>query len=74
MADTDTTPATTTFAERVEAEKAELDAKIEKLNAFLASDAVDKVPLPERERLANQAVAMEEYSDVLHERIRNDFR
>ena len=64
----------TTFAQRVEAEKAALDEKIEKLNAFLAGDTVTSLSPNEHLRLAEQRQAMEQYSDVLHERIRNEFK
>jgi len=58
----------------IEDEKAALDEKIEKLNAFMAGDAFHTLPENEKIRLIEQGNAMEEYSDVLHERIRNEFK
>lgn len=55
--------------ERVVAEKAELDTKLEKLRAFVNSRAFESVAIAERERLQTQVFAMEAYSAVLGERI-----
>lgn len=55
--------------ERVIAEKAELDARLKKLRAFIASDAFESLPIEEAQRLARQASIMLNYSAVLGERI-----
>jgi hypothetical protein len=57
------------FQERVISEKAELDARINKLFQFLA----DQTPVSreEQDRLSKQLRIMDEYSAVLNERILN---
>lgn len=57
--------------QRVVDEKTELDSKIEKLNAFINSEAIKKVDEQEQFRLGAQSVAMQRYSDILAERIAN---
>lgn len=56
--------------QRVVDEKAELDAKREKLGAFKNTDAFAALPWQEQERLNTQAHVMTMYSAVLGERIR----
>ena len=58
------------YQQRVVREKEELDAKIENLVAFIASDRFfDTVTDEEQKRLRRQEVLMELYSEVLAERI-----
>jgi hypothetical protein len=57
------------FQERVVAEKADLDKKLEALRKFQTSEAFWELPLSERRRLGEQAVAMGTYSTILEERI-----
>lgn len=57
--------------QRVIDEKAELDAKIEKLNTFISSEMIKKVEEQEQFRLGAQSVAMQRYSEILGERIAN---
>ena len=54
---------------RVVDEKEELDAKREKLGAFIGSDKFESLDDEEKERLHHQAWHMEQYSDTLGERI-----
>lgn len=54
---------------RVIEEKAELDAKREKLGAFKNTDAFARLPWQEQERMNTQAHLMTMYSAVLGERI-----
>jgi hypothetical protein len=68
------TPAPTTYQDRVRTEKAELDAKIEKLQAFVDGDvfknmSTDVEGADERGRLKSQLNFMRGYSDILGERI-----
>jgi len=55
--------------ERVVAEKSELDAKIEKLDAFRHGDIYHTLSVAERDRLTRQYAHMKDYSNVLGERI-----
>jgi hypothetical protein len=55
--------------ERVVAEKAELDEKHAKLIAFGQSEQFASVDPAEQERLKRQSKIMDEYSQVLGERI-----
>lgn len=55
--------------QRVVAEKAELDAKFKKLNAFYSTPFFHSLPAPEQSRLLRQGVAMRQYSEILTERI-----
>jgi len=55
--------------ERVVAEKAELDEKLEKLNAFGKGEIFPTLPAEEQERLIRQSKIMDQYSVVLGERI-----
>lgn len=57
------------YQQRVVDEKAELDAKREKLGAFKNTDAFAALPWQEQERLNTQAHIMTMYSAVLGERI-----
>lgn len=62
-------PASTTFQERVIAEKADLDAKLERLVAFRPTDAFIKLDPEMQELLQAQIAAMTDYSNVLTERV-----
>lgn len=55
--------------QRVVDEKAELDAKIEKLTAFARTPIFAGLDSAERDRLSRQAAAMTSYSCILHDRI-----
>lgn len=55
--------------ERVVTEKKELDEKREKLTAFTFTDTFKALPKEEQERLNRQHGIMEQYSNVLGERI-----
>lgn len=55
--------------QRVIEEKAELDARLEKLIPFMSSDTCHNLPFDERGRLKRQAEVMEMYSGILGARI-----
>lgn len=55
--------------QRVVAEKAELDDKLAKLNAFGRTPLFASLPADEQGRLNRQHLLMEQYSAVLGERI-----
>lgn len=55
--------------QRVVEERQELEAKLEKLRAFIPTDTCMSLPFDERNRLARQLIIMTEYSEVLAERI-----
>ena len=57
------------YQERVVAEKKELDEKIAKLKAFIAGDTFKTVHVYEQDRLHEQRQCMEEYSEILQNRI-----
>lgn len=55
--------------QRLVEEKAELDAKLENLNAFGRGELFASLPSAEQERLNRQSEIMDQYSVVLGERI-----
>ena len=55
--------------ERVVTEKTELDAKLEKLTTFIESATFKDVPYGERFLLKRQKDVMQQYSEVLKDRI-----
>ncbi len=55
--------------QRVLDEKAELDDRSTKLQAFFSNPIFSGLPADEQDRLQKQAVAMQAYSEVLGERI-----
>lgn len=55
--------------QRVIDEKTELDDKISRLKPFFTSAIFAGLPQPERERMCRQLPLMEQYSEVLGERI-----
>ena len=57
------------YQQRVVKEKEELDEKLSKLTLFLQSDATYHLPRVHLDLLFSQKDAMEEYSDVLRQRI-----
>ena len=57
------------YQQRVVAEKAELDERLQKLRAFLASDAAKPLSPMEIDNLAYQEICMGSYSDALRIRI-----
>lgn len=61
--------APTDFHDRVRAEAAELQGRIDKLASFLPSDTFNGLPKEEQGRLTAQLAAMQDYSNCLAERI-----
>ena len=57
------------FQTRVVEEKASLDEKIEKLDAFIGTERFCALPEAEQARMVRQLAVMREYSGVLGERI-----
>lgn len=57
------------YQERVVAERAENEARLDRLTEFLASDTFSTLPDAERDRLVKQSGIMIQYSDILAERI-----
>lgn len=58
------------YQQRVVEEKAELDKKIEALNAFIEESPIfGTLDSDEKTRLKDQSMVMQEYSDILDERI-----
>lgn len=57
------------YQQRVVDEKTELDAKLEKLAAFIQSDAFRMLNVHEADLLKEQHMAMKCYSRILAERI-----
>jgi hypothetical protein len=55
--------------QRVLDEKAELDDRSTKLQAFFSNPIFSGLPADEQDRLQKQAIAMQAYSEVLGERI-----
>lgn len=55
--------------ERVVKEKSELDEKIGKLVPFLKTSIFAGLPEEEKDRLGRQLGIMQQYSDILNERI-----
>ena len=55
--------------ERVVTEKSELDMKIAKLTPFLDNEMFKTLPTDEQSRLSRQLSIMQNYSQVLGERI-----
>ena len=59
------------YQKRVIEEKAELDEKIKKLEAFISSKRIISINLMERARLQSQYDTMVKYSNILNQRIIN---
>lgn len=57
------------FQERVVTEKAELDDKLSRLKPFVTGEKFKSLPNAEQERMIRQLHLMEEYSQVLGQRI-----
>ena len=57
------------YQQRVVDEKSALDEKIEKLKAFATTKVFADLLTAEQVRMLRQRVAMQEYSDILSERI-----
>lgn len=55
--------------QRVIDEKTELDTKLTKLKAFPNTNIFKSLPKEEQDRLGRQVLYMQDYSDVLGERI-----
>lgn len=62
------------FKQRVNDEKAALDEKRGKLEHFMLQPAFVKLPHAEKGRLMRHSIAMEQYSQVLFERLEADFQ
>jgi len=62
------------FKQRVEDERRELDGRLSKLSAFIATDIFGKLPVNEQVRLKEQQLYMRAYADVLGHRLNNDFK
>lgn len=56
--------------QRVIGEKAQLDDRLAKLQAFLQTPAFKELPAKSQKLMEAQAVSMREYSDVLAERLK----
>lgn len=54
---------------RVIQEKVELDEKIGRLRSFIGTEVFDKLDEPEQWRLRRQIIAMDQYSEILRQRI-----
>lgn len=59
------------YQERVVQEKKELDEKLAKLDAFGRTEQYTLLPVDEQGRLNRQHSIMEQYSQILQERINN---
>lgn len=57
------------FKSRLIEEKAQLDERLEKLEAFVSTEAFQKIPAVQQSLLNIQSFAMTTYSQVLVERI-----
>lgn len=58
------------FKERLIDEQAQLEEKLNKLNAFLMSDKVEAIDDVQKELLQVQAIAMNTYNQCLKERLK----
>ena len=59
------------YQQRVVDEKSQLDDKLTALKAFWDNPLFATLPDDEKQRLERQSVVMEEYSNILGERIAN---
>lgn len=57
------------FQQRVVEEKKELDSKLSNLKTFMSSKDYESLPLKHKQLLIRQRVLMDEYSDILKNRI-----
>lgn len=57
------------FKSRLLTEKTELDEKIEKLSSFVHGEAIKSIDTRQQELLAKQLPTMQQYSEILYERI-----
>jgi hypothetical protein len=57
------------YQDRVLNEKAELDSRLARLQAFLNRPTFNELAIDEQERLRRQAAVMQEYSEILAARI-----
>jgi hypothetical protein len=57
------------FIERIVIEKTELDDKLQKLGSFISSEKVAAVAESQKPLLTRQRAVMEEYSEILGERL-----
>lgn len=58
-----------TFQERLQIEKSDLDEKIEKLSEFLPSEKFKEIAPTQQQLLHRQIAFMQGYSDVLKDRL-----
>lgn len=59
------------FQQRVADEMRELRSKLDKLNQFVQTEMFNQLPEAEKARLQKQRGLMDEYANVLSERIEN---
>lgn len=57
------------FKSRLLTEKTELDEKIEKLSSFVQGEAIKSIDPRQQELLTKQLPTMQQYSEILNERI-----
>jgi hypothetical protein len=57
------------FQQRVVEESRELRYKLDKLNTFVETEMFNQLPVDEKDRMQRQRSLMDQYADVLDERI-----
>lgn len=57
------------YQQRVEEELLSLNQKLRNLNAFIATDTYDTLPLKEQELLWDQSNVMQDYANILQDRL-----
>lgn len=63
-----------TFKDRVKQELQELESKLLRLDRFLSDTDFDRLPKEEQKRLTLQRMRMQQYAQVLQERLACDFK
>lgn len=58
------------YQRRVVEEKAELDSKIKKLDEFILTESFEELDMDEQDLLERQLSIMQDYSEILADRIR----
>ena len=59
------------YQKRVVAEREELNDRLDRLIVFLGGDVFPELSVAEQERLKKQAMLMQDYLEILDERIEN---
>jgi len=59
------------YQQRVIDDKKEIDVKLEVLRVFTRGDTFSALPKEEQDRMSRQGWAMENYSDILGDRIKS---